>query len=198
LRIGVTGLGTGGLAPYAREGDLIRFYEINPAVIEIAERDFNYLGDCSGVVELVPGDARLSLQNELVTDGGQRFDVLVLDAFTSDAVPVHLLTREAFEMYVRHLRDEHAIIAVNISNRFVNFLPLMEGIAAHLDMHGAWIRASAEPPYRVPSSWYLMSRDDAFFKHPDVIGHARAVSDRKPVLWTDTFSNLMQLLGARR
>jgi len=110
-RIGVVGLGAGTVAAYAQAGDYVRMYEINPEVKRLATTRFTYLSNCLGRVEVVLGDARLSLERE----PPQEFDLLVLDAFSSDAIPVHLLTREAFGLYERHLRPG-GMIAAHISN----------------------------------------------------------------------------------
>ncbi|MGC3970619.1 MAG: fused MFS/spermidine synthase [Pirellulales bacterium] len=132
LRVGVVGLGAGTLAVYAQKDDYYRFYEINPAVLELAKHQFSFLGDCRGSQDVVLGDARLSLDAE----DAQDFDVLVLDAFSSDAIPKHLLTREAFEVYLRHLKYE-GVLAVHISNRYVNLEPLLAAAAREFQLSGA-------------------------------------------------------------
>ena len=124
LRIGAVGLGVGTIATYARPGDTLRFYEINPDVIRIAREHFSFLADCQGECDVVLGDARLSLEKE----SPQHFDLLVLDAFSGDAVPAHLLTREAFEIYRRHLQPD-GMIAVHISNRYLDLRPVLAGLA---------------------------------------------------------------------
>src|SRR5262249_18464869 len=120
-RIGVLGLGCGTLAAYGRPGDTIRIYEINPLVLQIATRDFTYLRDTAAKVQVVMGDGRLNLESELT----QQFDILVMDAFSGDSVPAHLLTREAFELYFRHLKAD-GILAVNTTNSYLNLDPVME------------------------------------------------------------------------
>ncbi len=120
LRMGVVGLGTGTLAAYGRAGDTLRFYDINPLVVQIARDRFKYLSDCPAHVDIVLGDARLSLARE----PSQQFDILVIDAFSGDAIPVHLLTREAFRIYWRHLKPD-GVLAVHISNRYLNLAPVV-------------------------------------------------------------------------
>ena len=110
-RVGMIGLGTGTIASYGRAGDYYRIYEINPLVLEVARREFTYLLDCPAKVDVVLGDARLSLERE----PSQQFDVLAVDAFSGDAIPVHLLTLETFRLYFRHLRPD-GILAVHVSN----------------------------------------------------------------------------------
>jgi spermidine synthase len=113
LKVGVIGLGTGTLAYYGAKGDVYRFYDINPAVMTIAQRDFTYLQDSDATIELVLGDARLSLERE----PSQQFDVLVIDAFSSDAIPVHLITAEALGVYLKHMKPG-GVIAFHVTNRF--------------------------------------------------------------------------------
>ena len=154
-RIGVVGLGVGTLAAYARPGDELRFYEINPAVIDLAQRFFDYLPACRGRIEVVEGDARILLEQE----SAQAFDVLVLDAFSSDSIPVHLLTREAFAVYLRHVKPD-GVLAVHISNVHVDLSPVVAGQATHFGLAMAGFESSAndatETRYAV---WMLLSRN---------------------------------------
>ena len=106
-RVGVVGLGTGTMAGYGRKGDVTRFYEINPQVIEIARRDFTYISNNKGQVDTVLGDARLTMERE----APQQYDVLAIDAFSSDAIPVHLITREAMAIYLKHIKPDTGVIA---------------------------------------------------------------------------------------
>jgi hypothetical protein len=197
LRIGVTGLGIGGLAAYARSNDVIRFYEINPAVIALAAGPnalFGYVGECDGQVNIVPGDARLSQERELREGRAQEYDVLILDAFSSDSIPVHLLTLEAFETYVRQLRDGDSIIAVNISNRFLDLRPLAFGVAARMGLQAALFYCEGDPPQPAKSMWVLMSRNGAFFRQEAVRARRHAYRVVEDVVWTDGYSNLFALL----
>src|SRR5690606_260580 len=123
-RIGLLGLGVGTVTAYGKPGDYIRIYEINPQVKQIAETPFTYLAHSEAQVEIVMGDGRLSMENE----APQGFDFLIMDAFSSDAVPVHLLTKEAFEIYQRHLKPD-GVILVNISNRYLDLRPVVENAA---------------------------------------------------------------------
>src|SRR6185295_4401098 len=109
-RVGVVGLGTGTLAVYAQPGDVYRFYEINPQVVDIARTRFTHLTDAPGKVETVLGDARLTMEREQP----QQYDVLVIDAFSSDAIPVHLITREALAVYLRHMKPD-GVIAFHVT-----------------------------------------------------------------------------------
>jgi hypothetical protein len=117
LKVGVIGLGTGTLAAYGAIGDVYRFYDINPQVMRIAQQDFTYLQDSDATIQLVLGDARLSLERELAQGQSQQFDVLVIDAFSSDAIPVHLITTEALDVYLKHMKPG-GVIAFHVTNRF--------------------------------------------------------------------------------
>jgi hypothetical protein len=192
-RIGLVGLGTGTLAAYARPGDYVRIYEINPAVKELATTRFTYLSHCQGTVEVVPGDARLSMQKE----PPQRFDLLALDAFSGDAIPVHLLTSEAMTIYQRHL-NTNGIIAVHISNHYLDLEPVVIKLARHFDYNYVAIDYddSDEEWWLYSSTWILLSADGALLNTPAIRSAANPVKI-KPIqlpLWTDDFASLYQIL----
>jgi SAM-dependent methyltransferase len=193
LRVGAVGLGSGTVAVYARPGDYYRFYEINPAVVEIAREHFTFLQDCQGTVEVVLGDARLSLERE----PPQQFDVLVLDAFSGDAIPTHLLTREAFQVYARHLRPT-GVIAVHISNRHLNLEPVVLRLAEHSTYRCLQVNSRANLSRGVMfSKWMLITRNEQFLSHDAMQRAARDLSGRLDdsfPLWTDQYSNLLQIL----
>ncbi len=197
LRVGLIGLGVGTLAAYGQPGDTFRFYEINPDVIRLAEGEggyFSYLADSPARVEIVPGDGRLSLQRELETQGSQRYDVLVLDAFSGGAIPVHLLTRESFVLYLEHLTPD-GVLAVHISNRHLNLQPVVARLAAHFGLHTALVESSGDGQARINSTWVLATHDAAFLQQPEVARHCRPVAeDARVRLWTDDYSNLFQIL----
>jgi spermidine synthase len=138
-RLGIVGLGAGILAAYGRAGDVCRFYEINPLMIDLARREFTFLDDSAAKIEIVAGDARLSLARE----EAQGFDVLVLDAFASDAIPVHLLTLEAFALYGRHLAPD-GVLALHVTTRHIDLGPLVRGMAQAMGMQALEIRSAAE------------------------------------------------------
>jgi len=194
-RIGVAGLGAGSMAVFARAGDYLRFYEINPQVEQVAAAWFTYLTNCPATVEIATGDARLSLEHE----PPQNFDLLVLDAFNSDAVPVHLLTREAFAVYRRHLRPG-GVIAINISNHHLNLKPVVANLARHF--HCQWISIDYEETdeewWLYSSTWALMSDDGKVINSPAVRNAASSPCDPvtpSPIpLWTDDFVSLFQIL----
>jgi hypothetical protein len=199
LRIGVLGLGVGTLAAYGQPGDLVRFYEINPAVISFSEGPhpyFTFLADCPARVDIVPGDARLSLERELARGDPQRFDVLAMDAFTSDAVPVHLLTEEAFEIYLANLRGPDGIIAVNISNRYLDLEPVLVAAARRFRLTGVVVTSPTEGNTVAGVRWVLLARDPVALQGP-IAGGARPLGKDESLtvpLWTDDYSNLFRAL----
>ena len=191
LRLGVVGLGVGTAAVY---GGQVRFYELNPQVEVIARQEFSYLSECGKDkdIEVVLGDARLSLAQE----AKQNFDILVIDAFTSDAIPIHLLTREAFEIYLRHLKTG-GVLAVHISNRYVSFKPLIGGLAENFDLKAAIVKTSGDSAQGTSTSiWALMSQDQNFFDELSEAGRIQPedMSFSRRVLWTDKYSNIFTLL----
>jgi SAM-dependent methyltransferase len=191
VRVGVVGLGTGTLAAYGRPGDVFRFYDINPRVVELARTEFSFLNDSRAAVEVALGDARLTLERE----AAQNFDVLALDAFSSDAIPVHLLTAEAIGVYLRHLKPE-GILAVHISNRYLDLVPVVQEAARH---HRLVLRqvenddVDDEGVYR--SDWMLLSRSAAAFEGKGLAESAeRVVGTTRIRLWTDDYSDLSRIL----
>ena len=191
-RIGLVGLGTGTLAAYGQPEDYFRIYEINPEVKRLALSQFSYLRKCAGKVDVVLGDARLSLEKE----PPQNFDLLVLDAFSSDAIPVHLLTREAFELYQRHLKP-NAIIAVHISNHYLNLEPVVANLASHFGYRTAMVETEEtdEEWWLYASSWVLLSRSEEMLNSQVIRGGATALKTGKRVPpWTDDFTSLFQIL----
>lgn len=192
-RIGVVGLGTGTLAAFGHPGDYVRFYEINPAVRRIATSPFSYVPNCTGKVEVALGDARLCMERE----APQGFDLLALDAFSSDAIPVHLLTREAFELYQRHVKT-NGVIAVHISNHYLDLQPVVENLAEHFHYKMAVIDYDESPEewWLYSSTWVLLTRDAALLASPEIAAATveSKSSAKKPALWTDDFASLYQIL----
>jgi hypothetical protein len=189
LRVGAVGLGVGTLAAYAEPGQTIRFYEINPAVERLANRYFSFLADCLGSVETIIGDARLMLERE----EPQNFHLLVLDAFSGDAVPAHLLTREAFAVYLRHLRPE-GVLAVNITNRHLDLAPVVLGLAQHYGLTPKRVYTEPDSPgLRYRSDWMLLARDERSIAAISTSAPPTAVA-RPSRLWTDHHSDLFGIL----
>ena len=206
LRVGVVGLGVGTLAAYGRPGDVLRFYEIDPAVVRVARQYFAYLEDTRAEVEVVLGDARLRLEDELARGDVQRFDVLAVDAFLGDAIPVHLLTMECVAVYREHLR-EGGLLAVHISNRLLDFRPVMDALAIRFGLRVAEIRSSGSLAKGTRNAtWVVLGDPGNPFFADGVVARAAAVADVErrtgaahpaPRLWTDDYTSLWPLLRAR-
>ena len=178
-RIGFVGLGVGTLASYGRPGDTFRFYEINPAVIDVASHDFHFLEKSQAKIELIQGDGRLLLEREPAAS----FDYLVLDAFSGDSIPVHLLTREAFRTYFRILRP-NGEIAIHITNRFLDLAPVVRAVAASLGRQVIEVRSEADPAQQVlAADWMLVSARNT-----------GETPSRRTRAWTDDYSNLFEVL----
>ena len=192
LRVGIVGLGIGTLAAYGRKEDWFTFYEINPAVINIATSRFSYLSDSFATCDIIPGDARISLERQ----NPQNFDILVLDAFNSDAIPVHLLTLEAFATYMRHLKKK-GILAVHITNRYLDLAPVMETLADRFKLETTLIESQSDDKKKInEADWMLLKHTES--SHAlDKIHDAASTGNRRirrPILWTDDYSNLFQVL----
>ena len=139
LRVGVIGLGTGTMAAWGRAGDVYRFYELDPDVLAVAQAEFSFLADSAATIETTVGDARLSLERE----APQQFDLLVVDAFSGDSIPVHLLTREALTTYLRHMKP-HGIIAFHVTNRYLSLAPVVEAVARERRLQAILIARTAD------------------------------------------------------
>ena len=194
-RIGILGLGCGTLAAYGRPGDTLRIYEINPLVLEIARRDFTYLKDTPAKVEVALGDARLVLERES-TAPPQLFDILVMDAFSGDSVPVHLIAKEAFAIYFQHLKPT-GILAVNISNTYLALDPVMERAANAFDKVALvyhW-NPKEDDPMCFSCSWTLIMDRATAAAHPELRKDAELLRQKRPFrIWTDDFSNMFTIL----
>ncbi|MFO1281183.1 MAG: fused MFS/spermidine synthase [Burkholderiales bacterium] len=190
LKVGVIGLGTGTIATWAAKGDVYRFYDINPAVVQVARRDFTYLADSEGSIETPVGDARLVLERE----PPQAFDLLAIDAFSSDAIPVHLITTEALAIYKRHMKPS-GIIAFHVTNRFLDLVPVVEALARAHGLASVWIADNGEAPVAARSDWVLLSEDPAALERGTLAESATEIKPRPDWrLWTDDFNNLVQVL----
>ncbi|MEX2141447.1 MAG: fused MFS/spermidine synthase [Pirellulales bacterium] len=216
MRVGAVGLGTGTLAAYCTEpGYYFRFYEINPRIEELSNEYFTYRKNAAGKVDIIMGDARLSLERE-ADEASQRFDVLVLDAFSGDAIPTHLLTREAFEIYLKHVDIDSGIIAVHISNRYLDLVPVVRGLTEEFNLGSLRIHNSESSGGVYSSEWIcvtnnrefldLHAEDDEYdskwlpqymFYAGERQPHAAFETIRswpRSILWTDAYSNLFDIL----
>ena len=192
VNVGVVGLGAGTMAAYARPGDRYCFYEINPAVIRLATSEFSFLPEAGGSMEIVTGDARLSLERE----APREFDLLVLDAFSGDSVPVHLLTEQAFNLYWRHLKTD-GVLAVHVSNRYLHLAPVVALTGISFGKEPLLLFNADDPANAVfGSEWVLLT------SRPEIVRQAREVSDPIAPIpglhpWTDSYSNLVGIMGKR-
>lgn len=198
MRVGVIGLGVATLAGYGQEEDTLRFYEINPQVIRLAEGKggyFSYLNHSKSAVEIVEGDARVSMEEELRRGERQAFDILVVDAFSSDSIPVHLLTREAFAVYLEHLKSD-GVLALHVSNRYLDLAPVVKKNADYFELATAAIKTQGDDHGTWASHWILASRSPDFFSTSMIAARMEADGgdERKVRMWTDDYSNLFQIL----
>ncbi len=190
-KIGIIGLGAGALIPYGQAGDTIRIYEINPLVVDLAKTWFTYLKDTPAKVDIAMGDGRLTLERE---QESQQFDLFVMDAFSGDSVPVHLITEEAFRTYFRHVKPG-GILAVNVSNRYLDLKPVMERAASHFGRQAVhfdlWVKSDAD--LCSSASWTLLVPKGA-----ELAESLKAGVVLKPFTnfarWTDDFSNMLSIL----
>ena len=200
LNIGVVGLGVGTIAALADEGDRVRFYEINPEVERLASRHFSFLADSPAEVEVVLGDARIVLAREAARGDHQGFDILVLDAFNSDSVPVHLLTREAYSLFRSHLRPG-GVLAFHTSNRHLGLSPNVRALAAHHGDEAVRIANVREGWFRVDASrWVLTSDDPQFLTAGQLSVEATPWQDGETTdrPWSDDYSSLVDAFQLKR
>jgi SAM-dependent methyltransferase len=190
-RVGVIGLGTGTLAAYGKPGDSFRFYEINPQVVAVANGWFTFLKQSPAKTEIILGDARLSLERE----PSQQFDVLAVDAFSGDSIPVHLLTKEAFAVYFRHLKPG-GILAVHTSNTYLKLAPVVKLLAEDADYATRLISSDEETSMMVSSAdWVLVTRNKEFLNKPETFADSENITVPPHLrIWTDDYNNLFDIL----
>lgn len=196
VRVGAIGLGAGVIASYCGIGDTFRFYDINPEVIKIARSEFTFLGDCPGKLDVLLGDARLTLESQ----EPQHFDVLAVDAFSGDAIPIHLITREAFQEYFRHLSGD-GILAIHVSNKYLDLVPVVARIAKDMGKEALAVYDPGDSgSYPCQSDWVLLANNAEIFDDPvfevDYVETPK-LEDRVG-LWTDNFSNVLRILDLER
>ena len=191
IRYGVIGMGVGTLAAYARRGDYVRFYEINPLVVSIAQEYFYYTKDSPADISVALGDARLVLERE----SSQQFHVLIVDAFSSDAIPTHLITHEALLVYTRHLRPG-GVIAFHVTNRYLDLAPVIQKMATEQGYQS--ILVSDDPPEEsdlARTDWVIVTRNPQVLTNPELQKAKRKINDIPNLEpWTDNFNNLFQVL----
>jgi SAM-dependent methyltransferase len=188
IKVGVIGLGAGSIAVYGDADDNYKFYDIDAAVEEVAYKWFTYITDTPAKVDIVLGDARLSLEREPPQD----FDVLVVDAFSGDAIPTHLITKEAFDTYLRHMKPG-GVIVFHVSNRFLDLKPVLLAIAEKQGLEYAYLHESGESG-GTTSDWVALTKDKSFILKPSIVEITEPVAPRPDWrLWTDSYSNLFQV-----
>lgn len=194
LQVGVIGLGVGALAAYGRPGDLYTFYELNPLVSVFANRYFKYLENAQADVEVKLGDARVTLQNEL--DSGQRnnFDLLIIDAFSGDLIPTHLMTHEAFMLYQQHIKTS-GVIALHISNRHLSLLPVIVHHSRSLNMQ-MMLFDTPGGGYEHDAQWVVLTNNRQLTESPRLMSKQTPIisSQYQSVVWTDDYSSLLPIL----
>ena len=193
FRMGVIGLGAGTLAAYGAKGDSYRFYDINPQVVAVARGQFTYLADSEAKIDIALGDARLSLERE----PPQGFDILAVDAFSSDAIPVHLITKEALAVYLRHMKPD-GIVAFHVSNRFLSLAPVVGRIARENGAYAVLVSDKGKDgdDDHTTTDWVLVSRVKAALEAPEIMEASPEAPEEQPGwrTWTDDYSNLVQIL----
>lgn len=191
-RIGIVGLGVGTLAAYGELSDELRFYELNPSVVDLAHRHFSFLEDSPATIDIAVGDARISMEQELREFGSRQYDVLVIDAFSSDAIPVHLLTLEAHQLYWAHLKDG-GVLAFHITNNYLDLAPVVANVAAVLGREALLVTAPVDTGVSSTADWVLVAGKAVKFERGTVDGlvvtnlQARAWKR----VWSDDFSDLL-------
>lgn len=194
LYVAIVGLGAGTMAAYGHGGDTFRFYELNPQVIDVARTDFTYLDDSRSDIELITGDARVRLEEEIAAGEAVRFDVLAIDAFTSGAIPLHLLTAEAADVYGARLKDD-GILAFHITNRFLDLTPVVNGIAERLSLKAIRISTPGSEPGANAAVWMLLTKNEAFLAEPRVRQAIDVSSNPSTLRWTDDYAGLWLTLN---
>jgi MFS family permease len=205
MQICAIGLGTGTIAAYGRQkGHDFTIYEINPLVEQLSATEdgyFKYIPDARAQgcnVEIVLGDARVQMQREAEAGKLRKYDVLVVDAFSGDSIPTHLLTREAMDAYVKHMRSDQAIIAIHISNRYLNLRPVCRGLAEYAKLNGTVVKSQNNQPGGSPSTWVLLTNNRDFLEQtvPNAgLDHGSIFHEKiKSILWTDDFTTLINIL----
>jgi spermidine synthase len=191
-RVGAVGLGAGTLAAYGLPGDVFHFYEINPRVEIIANHTFTYLRESQAKIEIAHGDARLSMEAE----APENYDVIAVDAFSGDAIPVHLLTAEAIQLYQYHLRPG-GIVAFHISNQYLDLAPVVKEQADHAGLNAVLISTSDIPEEGAfAADWVLVTANDKFLALPEVSAASAEIASRAGLrLWTDDYSSLLPIFN---
>lgn len=204
--VGVVGLGVGTMAGFAKAGDRYWLYDINPAVVHLSADDVGQFTYCINArdrgaqVAIVPGDARLAMEHELRTGQNRQLDVLVLDAFSSDSIPVHLLTLESLKLYEQHLKPD-GVMAIHVSNRYLNLEPVVRRLAAELGFEMIQVDSLGGEEYGqdwvYAANWVLLSRNEQFLQDVEANAWLRTdLSEAKQLpLWTDDYASIFRIMN---
>jgi hypothetical protein len=194
-RVAVIGLGTGTMAAWGRPGDVYRFYEINPLVEDIARTRFSYLSDSKAKVEVALGDARVSMEREFAAGARHDYDLIAVDAFSSDSIPLHLLTAECAELYRNRLKPGGALM-LHISNRTLALNPVTRGMAQYLGWKSTLFLGGKEAPTgESASTWVLLTPSSEYFEKVKAEAFGWPIGDPAPIIWTDDFASLWHVLS---
>jgi spermidine synthase len=195
-KVGVIGLGAGVIAAYGRQGDTITFYEISQKVVDIEKQEFGFLRDTPANTEIILGDGRLSLEREAPP---RKYDVLGIDAFAGDSIPMHLITREAMALYLKHLNDD-GVIVFQATNRYIDLMPVLKRLAVEFGMEAVLVSDLPESATGM-AYWYsstdqvLVTRDKTLLQHPNLREAAEQIADKKRLqTFTDAHHNLVRIL----
>jgi len=196
FRVGIIGLGIGTVSAFAEDGDLHDYFEINPEVVSLAQEYFTYLDDSPAKIRIFVGDGRVELARRRASEPGHRYDVLIVDAFSSDAIPAHFLTRECFALYDRCLAAD-GVLVLNISNRFLSLDPVVRGLAEEAGFNVICLaQDSVKDEELYASTWSIVTRNESFLQRPEVL-EARAdcpAAELDPIVWTDNFISLWHVM----
>jgi spermidine synthase len=193
MRVGAIGLGTGSIAVYGLRGDRITFFEINPEITRLAKKWFTYILESYADITIREGDARSLIETGLKNGSESDCDLLILDAFSGDTIPSHLLTKEAFELYLRYIDKTDGIIAIHITNNYFDFSPLMKTMADYFGLQSIVISASSTDALSLSSIWVLMTYNREFMNMSEIqkTGSFSRVFHRQVPLWTDDKNSLL-------
>ena len=194
LQVGIIGLGVGALAAYGQPGDHYTFYELNPLVSDFANKYFSYLDSSEAEVDVKLGDARVTLQNELNSGQNNEFDLLIVDAFSGDLIPTHLMTHEAFLLYQQHINTQ-GVMALHISNRHLSLLPVIMQHSRSLDMQVMLFETPGDGNQH-DAQWVVLTNNSQLTQSPKLIYKQTLIAkdQYQDVLWTDDYSSLLPIL----
>lgn len=195
INFGIIGLGVGTLVSYATPGDTVRLYEINPQIEDIARADFTFLADCEGDETVVLGDARITLEQELASGHSQQFDILFVDAFSGDSIPIHLLTREAFEVYLQHLKAD-GVLAVHITNLHLDLSNPVRTLAREFGLDNIQIEHDPVSEWANYSRWIMITKNQKLLNAIEAAGQSTPWESPifREILWTDDYCNLLEVI----